>query len=171
KEEAEKIVIKNTHQINQMIEEVSPLQDKLYTPSIEGADEEVRELTYQTAKSIYGEQLPEIVTERLEKELESIIGHGFAVIYLISHKLVKQSLNDGYLVGSRGSVGSSLVATMTEITEVNPLPAHMYVNLVIIMNFLQTVLMRVDLIYLIKSVLLVLKILRKMDKIFRLKHS
>ena len=124
KEKAEKIVIKNTHQINQMIEEVSPLQDKLYTPSIEGSDKEVRELTYQTAKNIYGEQLPEIVTERLEKELESIIGHGFAVIYLISHKLVKQSLNDGYLVGSRGSVGSSLVATMTEITEVNPLPAH-----------------------------------------------
>src|SRR5690625_7727669 len=74
KEEAEKIVIKNTHQINQMIEEVSPLQDKLYTPSIEGADEEVRELTYQTAKSIYGEQLPEIVTERLERSEERRVG-------------------------------------------------------------------------------------------------
>ncbi|HLR63865.1 MAG TPA: PolC-type DNA polymerase III [Pseudogracilibacillus sp.] len=121
---AKEIVVTNTHQINDQIETISPLKEDLYTPTIEGADEDVRNLTYETAKSIYGDPLPAIVEERIEKELKSIIGHGFAVIYLISHKLVKKSLIDGYLVGSRGSVGSSLVATMTEITEVNPLPAH-----------------------------------------------
>ncbi len=121
---AEEIVVKNTHHIETLIDEVSPVKEDLYTPNIEGADQEIRDLCYGNAKAIYGEEVPEIVTQRLEKELSSIIGHGFAVIYLISHKLVKKSLDDGYLVGSRGSVGSSLVATLTEITEVNPLPAH-----------------------------------------------
>ncbi|KAB7708086.1 PolC-type DNA polymerase III [Bacillus aerolatus] len=124
KETAEKVVIENTNKIADMIDEVKPIKDDLYTPKIEGADEEIRNMSYEMARSIYGEQLPEIVEARLEKELKSIIGHGFAVIYLISHKLVKKSLDDGYLVGSRGSVGSSFVATMTEITEVNPLPPH-----------------------------------------------
>ena len=121
---AEEIVVTNTHKINDMIEEVSPLKSDLYTPNIDGADQEVRELTYENARKIYGEDIPKIVEDRIETELSSIIGHGFAVIYLISHKLVKKSLMDGYLVGSRGSVGSSLVATLTEITEVNPLPPH-----------------------------------------------
>ncbi|WP_108669657.1 PolC-type DNA polymerase III [Peribacillus acanthi] len=123
-EDAKEIVVTNTNKIADMIEVIKPIKDDLYTPKIEGADEEMREMSYSMARSIYGEQLPEIVEARLEKELKSIIGHGFAVIYLISHKLVKKSLNDGYLVGSRGSVGSSFVATMTEITEVNPLPPH-----------------------------------------------
>lgn len=123
-EVAKKIVVTNTQELSNQIPSISPIQDKLYTPNIEGADEEVRNLTYTNAQAIYGNPVPEIVKERLEKELSSIIGHGFAVIYLISHKLVKRSLIDGYLVGSRGSVGSSLVATMMEITEVNPLPAH-----------------------------------------------
>ncbi|MFY4773921.1 PolC-type DNA polymerase III [Metabacillus sp. RGM 3146] len=123
-EKAREIVIQNTQAIAGLIDEIKPIKDDLYTPKIEGAEDEIREMSYTMAKSIYGDTLPEIVEARLEKELKSIIGHGFAVIYLISHKLVKKSLDDGYLVGSRGSVGSSLVATMTEITEVNPLPPH-----------------------------------------------
>jgi len=123
-ETAHEIVVGNSNKIADMIDTVKPIKDDLYTPKIEGADEEVRELSYNMAHKIYGEKLPEIVEARIEKELKSIIGHGFAVIYLISHKLVKKSLDDGYLVGSRGSVGSSLVATLTEITEVNPLPPH-----------------------------------------------
>lgn len=123
-EKAKEIVVTNSNKIADMIDVIKPIKDDLYTPKIEGADDEIRTMSYDRAKAIYGEPLPEIVEARLEKELNSIIGHGFAVIYLISHKLVKKSLDDGYLVGSRGSVGSSLVATMTEITEVNPLPPH-----------------------------------------------
>lgn len=123
-EKAKEIVVKNSQFIANQVEEISPVKEDLYTPNIEGADEEVRQLSYDTAHQLYGSPLPEIVQNRLEKELTSIIDNGFAVIYLISHKLVKKSLDDGYLVGSRGSVGSSFVATMMEITEVNPLPPH-----------------------------------------------
>ncbi|KAB2337547.1 PolC-type DNA polymerase III [Cytobacillus depressus] len=123
-EKAKEIVVTNTNKIADMIDVIKPIKDDLYTPKIEGADDEMRNMSYAMARKIYGENLPEIVEARIEKELKSIIGHGFAVIYLISHKLVKRSLDDGYLVGSRGSVGSSFVATMTEITEVNPLPPH-----------------------------------------------
>ncbi|MDG5788152.1 PolC-type DNA polymerase III [Evansella sp. AB-P1] len=123
-EKAKEIVITNTKAIAEEVDEIKPIPDDLYTPNIEGADDEMRELSYGRARSIYGDPLPEIVEARLEKELKSIISNGFSVIYLISQKLVKKSLDDGYLVGSRGSVGSSFVATMTEITEVNPLPPH-----------------------------------------------
>ncbi|MFG6148878.1 PolC-type DNA polymerase III [Halobacillus sp. B23F22_1] len=123
-EKAKEIVVSNTHVINDQIDIITPVKDDLYTPNIEGADQEIREMSYNKAKSLYGDELPELVEKRLEKELDSIIGHGFAVIYLISQKLVTKSLEDGYLVGSRGSVGSSFVATMTDITEVNPLPPH-----------------------------------------------
>jgi DNA polymerase-3 subunit alpha (Gram-positive type) len=121
---AKEVVVTNTHLISNMIEDVKPVQSDLFTPKIEGAEDEVRTMSYEEAHRRYGDTLPDIVEKRLEKELNSIIGHGFAVIYLISHKLVVKSLNDGYLVGSRGSVGSSLVATMMSITEVNPLPPH-----------------------------------------------
>ncbi|MCO7125961.1 PolC-type DNA polymerase III [Sporolactobacillus shoreicorticis] len=123
-EKAEQVVVDNPNAIADQIENVLPVKDKLYTPTIDGAEDEVKEKTYGRAHALYGEQLPELVEKRLDKELKSIIGHGFSVIYLIAHKLVKKSLSDGYLVGSRGSVGSSLVATMLEITEVNPLPPH-----------------------------------------------
>lgn len=124
KEKAKEIVVDNTQWVANEIDEIQPIPDDLYTPHIEGADEEMRDMCYNRARSIYGEELPELVVSRLEKELNSIISNGFSVIYLISQKLVKKSLDDGYLVGSRGSVGSSFVATMTEITEVNPLPPH-----------------------------------------------
>ncbi|WP_373896042.1 PolC-type DNA polymerase III [Virgibacillus natechei] len=123
-EKADEIVIASTNALADEMEDVSPVRDGLFTPKIEGAEQEIRDLCYNRARQVYGEEVPEIVTDRLEKELESIIGNGFAVIYLISQKLVKKSLTDGYLVGSRGSVGSSFVATMTEISEVNPLPPH-----------------------------------------------
>ena len=118
------IVVKNTNELADRIEKVIPIKDQLFTPRMEGANEEIRELSYTNAKKLYGDDLPQIVIDRLEKELDSIIGNGFSVIYLISQRLVKKSLDDGYLVGSRGSVGSSFVATMTEIREVNPLPPH-----------------------------------------------
>lgn len=121
---AHQVVVENSRLIADRIEEVSPIPDRLYTPVIEGAEDELKKMCYETAKRLYGDPLPEIVEKRLEKELNSIITNGFAVIYLISSRLVKKSLSDGYLVGSRGSVGSSLVATFSDITEVNPLPPH-----------------------------------------------
>lgn len=123
-ETAKKVVIDYPNQIAREIEEILPVPKELYTPKIEGADEDIRRMCYQRAKEIYGDPLPPLVAHRLEKELKSIISNGFSVIYLISQKLVQKSLADGYLVGSRGSVGSSFVATMLGITEVNPLPPH-----------------------------------------------
>lgn len=124
-EKAREIVVDNPHKLNERVEEgITPVKKELYTPKMEGAEEEVRKMSYDKAHSLYGNPLPEIIEARLEKELDSIIGNGFSVIYLISQKLVHKSIEDGYLVGSRGSVGSSFVATMTGITEVNPMPPH-----------------------------------------------
>lgn len=124
-ETARELVVENSQKIADSIDdEISPIKSDLYTPKMDGSEEEIRSMTFNKAKELYGDPLPEIVEKRLEKELDSIIGNGFSVIYLISQKLVDKSVNDGYLVGSRGSVGSSLVATMTGITEVNPLSPH-----------------------------------------------
>lgn len=121
---AREIVIDNPRHIAESIAQFKPIPDELYSPQIPGAEEQIKSMSYQRARELYGDPLPEIVAQRLDSELNSIINHGFAVLYLIAHKLVKKSLDDGYLVGSRGSVGSSFVATMTDITEVNPLPPH-----------------------------------------------
>ncbi len=124
-DKAEEVVIESPNLLAEQIEEdVKPFPDELYPPKIPGAEQKVIDMTYEKAKEMYGENLPEIVESRLQRELDSIINNGYAEIYLIAHKLVAKSLEDGYLVGSRGSVGSSLVATMCNITEVNPLPAH-----------------------------------------------
>ncbi|MRI82641.1 PolC-type DNA polymerase III [Aerococcaceae bacterium DSM 109653] len=123
---AYELVVTNPNRIADMIDEVEVIKSKLYTPNIEGSNEQIRELSYNKAHELYGPDLPDIVEKRIEKELNSIISNGFAVIYLISQKLVHKSMEDGYLVGSRGSVGSSLVATLTGITEVNPLAPHYY---------------------------------------------
>ena len=123
-DEAYEVVVSNTNLIADQIENFSPLLEKLYPPIIPGAEEELTRLTYETARKMYGDPLPKHVLSRIEWELQCIIGYGYAVNYYIAHKLVKKSMDDGYLVGSRGSVGSSLVATLTGITEVNPLSAH-----------------------------------------------
>ncbi|WP_434350055.1 PolC-type DNA polymerase III [Streptococcus sp. KHUD_014] len=121
---ARKIVIENTNALAEIFEPVEVVKGDLYTPFIEQAEETVAELTYKKAFEIYGNPLPDIVDLRIEKELTSILGNGFAVIYLASQMLVQRSNERGYLVGSRGSVGSSFVATMIGITEVNPLSPH-----------------------------------------------
>jgi len=123
-EAAKEVVIRAPNRIAEQAENLKPFPDGLFAPSIPGAAERIESMCWEKARELYGENLPPIVKERLEKELKSIIGHGFSVLYLIAHLLVKKSNDDGYLVGSRGSVGSSLVATFTGITEVNPLPPH-----------------------------------------------
>ncbi|MEG1305958.1 MAG: PolC-type DNA polymerase III [Bacilli bacterium] len=121
---AKEIVIDNPNKVLDMSQEVTVLKDGLFSPKMENSVETIKELVYANARGIYGDVLPEIIETRLEKELGGIIGGGYDVIYLIAQKLVKKSNDDGYIVGSRGSVGSSLVATFLNITEVNPLPPH-----------------------------------------------
>ena len=124
KEKAYEVVVTNTNKIADMCEKISPIADYKAAPHIEGCEETIRNITMNRAHELYGEVLPEIVEQRIDKELDSIIKNGFSVMYIIAQKLVKKSNEDGYIVGSRGSVGSSLVAYLTGITEVNSLRAH-----------------------------------------------
>lgn len=124
KETAYDVVIKNPNAIADSVEDIIPIPEDTFPPRIEGSDDDLRNMCYKKAIGIYGDPLPELVKKRLDRELNSIISNGYAVMYIIAQKLVTKSLSDGYLVGSRGSVGSSFVATMSDITEVNPLAPH-----------------------------------------------
>ena len=123
-DKAYELVVTNTNKIADMCEQISPISPEKCHPHIEGCEKEIEDIAMNRAKELYGDPLPQIVKERLNKELQSIIKNGFSVMYIIAQKLVWKSNEDGYIVGSRGSVGSSFVANMTGITEVNSLPAH-----------------------------------------------
>ena len=124
KEKAYEVVVTNTNKVSDMCEQISPISAEKCPPHIEGCEKTIKDIAYGKAHELYGEDLPTVVQERLDKELDSIIKNGFSVMYIIAQKLVWKSNEDGYLVGSRGSVGSSVVAYMTGITEVNALPPH-----------------------------------------------
>lgn len=121
---AKEIVIDNTHKIANLIEKLHPLFTDVHTPNLEGCDKLLEAEVYKNAKNIYGDPLPELVKSRLDREVKSVVENGFAVQYYIAYLLVKRSYENGYIVGSRGSVGSSFLATMAKVTEVNPLPPH-----------------------------------------------
>ncbi len=124
KDTLDEIIVANPNYLVDSCDELKIIPDTLFTPEVDGVDDKLTTMVYNKARSIYGDELPEIVEKRIEKEVKSITKYGFSIVYYISHKLVKYSLDNDYLVGSRGSVGSSLVATFMDITEINPLAPH-----------------------------------------------
>jgi DNA polymerase-3 subunit alpha (Gram-positive type) len=137
-ETAFEVVVKNTQMISDRIDDITPIPEGTFPPCIDGAEEDIKNVSEEKAASLYGNPLPELVRKRLDKELNSIIKNGFSVMYIIARKLVSKSIKDGYLVGSRGSVGSSFVAYLTGITEVNSLPAHYRCENCLYSEFLDT---------------------------------
>jgi DNA polymerase III subunit alpha, Gram-positive type len=123
-ETAQAVVVTHPRALADQIEALKPIPDGTFTPKLEGSEQELTQLCVEKAHELYGDSLPEVIQTRLDRELGAIIQHGFSDLYMISQKIVAKSLSDGYLVGSRGSVGSSLVAFMSTISEVNPLPPH-----------------------------------------------
>ena len=123
-DEAKEYIVTNTNKIADMCERIVPVKTDTYTPTIEGCDDKLKNLVYENAHRLYGDPLPKLIEDRINSELKGILDNGYGVIYWIAHLLVKKANDDGYIVGSRGSVGSSIVATFADITEVNPLPPH-----------------------------------------------
>jgi len=123
-EKAFQVVVANPGAISDIIEHVQPIPDGTYPPQLEGAEEEIKRISEERVRELFGDPVPELVRQRVDRELDSIIKNGFSTLYLVARKLVQKSISDGYLVGSRGSVGSSFVAFLTGITEVNALPPH-----------------------------------------------
>jgi len=123
-EKAKEIVVTNTNLVADMIKDLSPIKNKLFAPKIPGTEEFLRSTCFKTAKDLYGDPLPEVIEERLNRELNGIITNGYSVTYFIANRIIQKAKEDGYMIGSRGSVGSSLAATMAGITEVNPLKPH-----------------------------------------------